>query len=109
MFRAQIDRLKPHYRCIAYDHRGQGDSAIAPDGYDMDTLAEDAAALIVALDAGPCHFVGLSMGGFVGMRLALPGPNCCARSRFSTLPRMRSRQATYRVTGPSILSRAGSD
>jgi pimeloyl-ACP methyl ester carboxylesterase len=36
----------------------------------MDTLAHDAAALIEALGLAPCHFVGLSMGGFVGMRLA---------------------------------------
>jgi pimeloyl-ACP methyl ester carboxylesterase len=40
----------------------------------MDTLAEDAAALIEALDAAPCHFVGLSMGGFIGMRLAIRRP-----------------------------------
>ena len=74
MFRAQIDAFKDRYRCIAYDHRGQGGSAVTADGYDIDTLSADAAALIEALDAGPCHFVGLSMGGFVGMRLALRRP-----------------------------------
>jgi 3-oxoadipate enol-lactonase len=36
----------------------------------MDTLAEDAAALIEALDLAPCHFVGNSMGGFIALRLA---------------------------------------
>jgi pimeloyl-ACP methyl ester carboxylesterase len=41
----------------------------------MDTLTEDAAALITALGCAPCHFVGLSMGGFVGMRLALRHPS----------------------------------
>jgi len=40
----------------------------------MDTQSEDAAALIEALGAGPCHFAGLSMGGFVAMRLALRRP-----------------------------------
>lgn len=74
MFSAQIDAFKDRYRCIAYDHRGQGGSAVTANGYDMDTLTDDAAALIEALDAGPCHFVGLSMGGFVGMRLALRRP-----------------------------------
>jgi len=74
MFRAQIDAFKDRYRCIAYDHRGQGGSAVTKDGYDMDTLTDDAAALIEALDAGPCHFAGLSMGGFVGMRLAIRRP-----------------------------------
>jgi 3-oxoadipate enol-lactonase len=40
----------------------------------MDTLAEDAAALIGHLDLGPCHFVGNSMGGFVALRLAARRP-----------------------------------
>lgn len=75
MFRAQIDALKSDYRCIAYDHRGQGRSEVTAGGYDMDNAARDAAELIRGLDAAPCHFVGLSMGGFVGMRLAIDYPD----------------------------------
>jgi pimeloyl-ACP methyl ester carboxylesterase len=71
MFEAQIAHFAARYRCVAYDHRGQGGSPPSRGPYDMETLAEDAAALIVARDAAPCHFVGLSMGGFVGQRLAL--------------------------------------
>jgi pimeloyl-ACP methyl ester carboxylesterase len=40
----------------------------------MDALSQDAAALIEALGIAPCHFAGLSMGGFVGMRLAARRP-----------------------------------
>ncbi len=75
MFDAQVAALSRHYRCITYDHRGQARSAIAKSGYDMDTLTDDAAALIEALGAAPCHFVGLSMGGFIGMRLAIRHPH----------------------------------
>lgn len=74
MFAAQVAALKDKYRCITYDHRGQGQSAVTEDGYDMETLTGDAAGLIETLDAAPCHFVGLSMGGFVGMRLAARRP-----------------------------------
>ncbi|GAC1605528.1 MAG: 3-oxoadipate enol-lactonase [Myxococcales bacterium] len=74
MYDAQIAALRGRYRCVAYDHRGQGGSAAGARAYDMETLATDAAALIRALDLGPCHFVGLSMGGFVGMRLAARTP-----------------------------------
>lgn len=74
MFRAQIDFLKSHYRCIAYDHRGQGKSEVTTSGYDMDSLYMDAVALIENLNLGAVHFVGLSMGGFVGMRLAARKP-----------------------------------
>ncbi|MGR3636020.1 MAG: alpha/beta fold hydrolase [Shimia sp.] len=75
MFAAQVAHLKGDYRVITFDHRGQGQSGITDDGYDMDTLSEDAAALIADLGVGPCHFVGLSMGGFVGMRLAARRPD----------------------------------
>ncbi len=74
MFEAQVAHLRKHFRCITFDHRGQGQSGVTKGGYDMETLTEDAAALIKALDAAPCHFVGLSMGGFVGMRLAAQRP-----------------------------------
>jgi len=74
MFDAQVAALRDRYRCITFDFRGQGQSAVTKDGYDMDTLAEDAAALIHALGCAPCHFAGLSMGGFIGMRLAIRQP-----------------------------------
>jgi 3-oxoadipate enol-lactonase len=74
MFDAQVAALAGRYRCVTFDFRGQGRSEVTRDGYDMDTLAADAAALIHALGCAPCHFVGLSMGGFIGMRLAARRP-----------------------------------
>lgn len=75
MFRAQIDALKGTHRCVALDFRGQGKSAVTRDGYDMDTLFADTVALIESLSLAPCHVVGLSMGGFVAMRLAARRPD----------------------------------
>ncbi|TAF63459.1 MAG: alpha/beta hydrolase [Cytophagales bacterium] len=74
MFLNQVEALKNRYRCIIYDHRGQGQSQKTTEGLDMDTLTEDAVALIKALNAAPCHFAGLSMGGFVAMRLGARHP-----------------------------------
>lgn len=74
LFAPQVAALQGQHRCIAYDHRGQGRSEVTADGYDMDTLAADAAALIERLDVAPVDFVGLSMGGFVGLRLAIRRP-----------------------------------
>ncbi len=74
MFDEQVSALKDRYRCITFDFRGQGQSQVTPDGYDMDSLCEDAAQLIERLDCAPCHFLGFSMGGFVAMRLALRRP-----------------------------------
>lgn len=74
MFVHQVKALKERYRVITYDHRGQGRTEVTANSYDMDTLTEDARELIVTLEANPCHFVGLSMGGFVGQRLAIRHP-----------------------------------
>ncbi len=74
LFANQVNALKDRYRCITFDFRGQGQSGVTASGYDMETLSEDAAALIEALRCAPCHFMGLSMGGFVGMRLAIRRP-----------------------------------
>jgi len=74
MFSEQVKAFQQDYRCISYDHRGQSRSEVAESGYDMDTLTGDAAALIRELGCAPCHFAGLSMGGFVGMRLAIHHP-----------------------------------
>jgi pimeloyl-ACP methyl ester carboxylesterase len=75
MFAPQVEALRDRYRCITYDHRGQGRSEV-PRGpvIDMETVYEDAVELIRCLGAAPCHFVGFSMGGFVGLRIAARRP-----------------------------------
>lgn len=75
MFDPQVAALRATRRCVRFDFRSQGRSAFTREGCDMDTLADDAAAVIEALGVGPCHFVGLSMGGFVGLRLAAYRPD----------------------------------
>jgi len=74
MYDDQVAALKGRLRCITFDFRGQGQSQITKSGYDMDDLTLDAGGLIERLGVAPCHFVGLSMGGFVGMRLAARRP-----------------------------------
>src|SRR6266852_1638022 len=74
MFDAQVALLKEHNRCVAFDFPGQGHSEVTRSGYDMETLYGDALALIEQLGCAPCHFLGLSMGGFIGLRLAARRP-----------------------------------
>jgi 3-oxoadipate enol-lactonase len=78
MFQPQVEALADRYRCIALDFRSHGRSQLTTEGLDMDSLARDAAALIESLAAAPCHYVGLSMGGFVGLRLAIGRPELLA-------------------------------
>jgi non-heme chloroperoxidase len=50
-------------RCIAYDRRGHGRSSQPGTGYDYDTLADDLAAVLDALDLQGVTLVGMSMAG----------------------------------------------
>ncbi|RMH52325.1 MAG: 3-oxoadipate enol-lactonase [Alphaproteobacteria bacterium] len=72
------DRLLPHLpeglRIIRYDKRGHGLTECPAAPYAMETLVEDAAALIAHLELPPCVFVGLSIGGLIGQGLAAARP-----------------------------------
>jgi non-heme chloroperoxidase len=63
-FEDQMFYLASHgYRCIAPDRRGHGRSSQPWDGNDMDTYADDLAALVVALDLKNAIHIGHSTGG----------------------------------------------
>jgi non-heme chloroperoxidase len=51
------------YRCIAHDRRGHGRSGQPWNGNDMDTFADDLAALVEKLELKDAVHVGHSMGG----------------------------------------------
>lgn len=75
LFAPQIAALRARYRCIAWDHRGQGKSASDHrEHIGMELVWKDATALLEALATGPVHFCGLSMGGFVALRMAARRP-----------------------------------
>ena len=75
-WRDQLDSLSAEYDCIAVDLRGQHRSEATrdPAGYDLWNQAEDVHGLIGGLGIAPVHYAGLSMGGMIGMRLALTHP-----------------------------------
>ena len=51
------------FRTVAYDRRGHGRSSRPGGGYDYDTLADDLAAVLNALDLHEVTLVGMSMAG----------------------------------------------
>ena len=76
------DELIPHLpqglRLVRYDKRGHGLSEETPGPYSIETLADDAAALIEALGLKKVVFVGLSIGGLIGQSLAARRPDLLA-------------------------------
>ena len=75
MWDPQISALTQKFRVLRYDTRGHGASETTNGTYSIELLAQDAAALIEALDVGPVHFAGLSMGGMIAQKLAVDRPD----------------------------------
>jgi len=90
MWEYQVRFFRSHgYRCILPDRRGHGRSDRPPNGYDLDTRADDLAALIDHLDLRDITLVADSAGGGeVARYLARHGEQRAARVGFlaATLP-----------------------
>jgi 3-oxoadipate enol-lactonase len=83
------DVLAPDYRVVRFDTRGHGASPVPPGPYTMAGLAADVVALAEALEIERFGYVGLSLGGAIGLTLALDHPDrvealtlCCTAPRF---------------------------
>ncbi|HTI19658.1 MAG TPA: alpha/beta hydrolase [Kutzneria sp.] len=73
-FHRVIPLLAKHYRVIAVDIRGMGDSARPADGYDKKTMARDIHELINRLGFERAHVYGDDIGGMVAFSLAWNHP-----------------------------------
>ena len=74
MWDPQARALASRYRVVRFDTRGHGGTDAPAGAYALEQLAEDARALLHALGIARTHFIGLSMGGFIGQLLALTHP-----------------------------------
>lgn len=69
-----IADLARSFQTIIYDNRGTGRSDKPNEGYSIEGLAADAAALLEALGIARAHIFGVSMGGMVAQEFALHYP-----------------------------------
>lgn len=70
MWDANLAELEQHFRVIRFDTRGHGRSPVPPGPYTIDDLTDDVVELLDTLELERAHFVGLSLGGMTGLRLA---------------------------------------
>jgi 3-oxoadipate enol-lactonase len=74
MWAPQVEALKANYRVLCFDTRGHGASDAPAGAYTLQQMADDLHGLLAALQVERPHFVGLSMGGMIGMTFALQHP-----------------------------------
>jgi pimeloyl-ACP methyl ester carboxylesterase len=79
----QVRFLSRRYRCIAFSARGYVPSDVPPDpdAYSQQRAVADAICVLDAVGSARAHVVGISMGGFTAVNLALEHP---ARLRSAT-------------------------
>jgi pimeloyl-ACP methyl ester carboxylesterase len=72
----QVRHFSRRHRCVVFAARGfpPSDVPTDPAAYSQAHAADDLAAVIRTLDAGPAHVVGNSMGAFAALHLGLRHP-----------------------------------
>jgi 3-oxoadipate enol-lactonase len=111
MFVRVASFLPDDLRIICPDHRGQGGSKSGRFPPSVDRLAEDMIQLIDALDGGPVHLVGSSMGGYVALAVALRRPDilktctlsCCTAHAEREPERFAALETALRERGAGAL------
>lgn len=71
----QQARLSDRFRCVAYDRRGHTRSPFGDGVRTVEAHADDAAALILAMDLSPVLLVGSSGGARIGLDVARRYPD----------------------------------
>jgi len=74
MWNAQTAVFRDHFKILRFDTRGHGGSDAPAGAYTLEQLADDLEALLGDLGVVACNFMGLSMGGMIGMTHALKHP-----------------------------------
>jgi 3-oxoadipate enol-lactonase len=105
MWEPQLPALTERFRVLRYDYPGHGLSPLL-ETRSVTALAREVVRLLDELDIERCSFCGLSLGGAVGMRLALDVPErierlvlCSTSARFATPGFWEERADTVRRDG----------
>jgi 3-oxoadipate enol-lactonase len=114
MWDPQLPALLERLRVVRYDHRGHGASPVPAGPYELDDLGADVLALLDRLELERVHWCGLSLGGMVGMWMAIHAPDridrlvlCCTSAKLGPPEMWADRAATVREHGVDAVADAG--
>jgi 3-oxoadipate enol-lactonase len=112
MWDAQAPVFEKSFRLLRYDMRGHGQSSVPPQPYSVPELASDVLALADSLGIDRFHFCGLSIGGMIGMSIALQYPTrlrklvlCSTAPKIGTFESWNTRIETVRTQGMKEIAR----
>ena len=110
---AQLPELARDFRVVRFDHPGHGRSPIPDAPVTVESLADDVVELLDALELERVSFCGLSLGGMVGVALALRAPErldrlvlCCTAAHLGPAQGWHERARAVRARGTSAIAEA---
>lgn len=111
MWDPQLDALAERFHVLRYDHLGHDGSPVPPGPYTVDQLADEVLALVSEI--GRFSYLGLSLGGMVGMVIAARHPDrverlalMCTSAHLPPESNYRDRAATVRAQGTAAVADA---
>ncbi len=112
MWDAQAPVFSKQFRLLRYDMRGHRESSSPPPPYSVAELAHDLISLVDFLAIDRFHLCGLSVGGMIGMALALQTPArlrklvlCNTAAKIGTHESWNTRIETVRSKGMKEVAR----
>jgi 3-oxoadipate enol-lactonase len=110
MWERQLRALTPRFAVLRYNHPGHGRSHL-PEERNVAAFAHEVVRLLDALGLERVSFCGVSLGGAVGMQLALDAPERlealvlgCTSARFATPEFWEERAAAVRAGGVEAIA-----
>ena len=110
LFDAQVSALADTHRVLRYDLRGHGRSPVVPGPYTVADLAGDVVAALDERGIDRFSYAGVSLGGAIGLQLAVMVPDRLARlivmasaARFPDPPSWKARAERVRAEGTEFL------
>jgi pimeloyl-ACP methyl ester carboxylesterase len=74
VWRQTLELLSTDWRCVAYDHRGSGQSVVAPERITPDGLVDDVLGVLDALGVARCVLAAESLGTVAALGAAIRAP-----------------------------------
>jgi 3-oxoadipate enol-lactonase len=112
MWDAQAPVFEKSFLLLRYDMRGHGQSSVPPQPYSVRELAADVFSLADSLKIDRFYFCGLSVGGMIGMSLAIESPLrlrklvlCSTAPKIGTSESWNTRIETVRTQGMKEIAR----
>jgi len=109
----QLSTLAEDFQVVRFDHPGHGRSPIRDAPVTVESLADDVVELLDTLEFERVSFCGLSLGGMVGMALALRAAErldrlvlCCTAAYLGPVEGWHERAGIVRARGTSAIANA---